>query len=374
MAKGKELLGRAGEVLDDKVLPQVGKAVSNIDPEDTSYYLKNAASVNDEAGTIEGVKSQVDDVLSGVTNQKDKAKDAFDSLSRQGSDALADERYSSRLIKDETKGLFDDQVRRSTEALEKKTLAPIRDKILEGMDELKAKVSYQSTEAFQILENAGKRAPDVQVQIKPVISEIERGIENLKVGGVAVSDSANNSLRNLEGLKARLESIPDGMVSLKDGKRIIQSLDADQIFSNEKGAFAPEADAVKAQARHLFDQQLKRLVPAYGEKMEKVAADTALLSEMSQGWSTEGSVINRLNQLTTEKGRLVDLPRLKRFQEATGIKFESEIQDYLKSRQVLDSEVGYDAFKKTLPGYEPMVQASDNAKRLSDPAVRRSLE
>jgi len=38
------------------------------------------------------------------------------------------------------------------EQLESKTIAPLRERIFQGMDELKAKVSYSSGEAFGLLD------------------------------------------------------------------------------------------------------------------------------------------------------------------------------------------------------------------------------
>ena len=158
-----------------------------------------------------------------------------------------------------------------------------------------------------------------------------------------------------------------------DAKRIIQQIDADQVFVAEKGSFAPEADAVKARVRHLLDDQLKNAVPAYREKMKQVAANTELLADMSRSYGTESSVIGKLQTLGTEKGRLVELPKLKRFQEATGIKFQNEIDEVLNARQILDSDVQLQNFKKSLPGYSDLEATSQRQIALANPQLKREL-
>ena len=83
-----------------------------------------------------------------------RAKDALKAVEQKAKDELSDERYLNSLLRSQAKEQFDDQSRRAIEGLEKKTLAPLHDKILQGMEELKSKVGFTSGEAFDILDKA----------------------------------------------------------------------------------------------------------------------------------------------------------------------------------------------------------------------------
>lgn len=202
--KLKGVGSKLADKIDDTILPGLGKVTAGIEPEDTRYYLQNSKKINAETGSIETVKSDVDDFISGVLGQREKAqaefsgaKDVLKAAEQSAKDSLADERYMTSLLRSQAKEQFDDQSRRAIEGLEKKTLAPLNEKILQGMEELKAKVGQQSGEAFEILDKAWKKSPGASVPLSSVLGEIDNGLKNLTIGGTTISDSATQSARAL---------------------------------------------------------------------------------------------------------------------------------------------------------------------------------
>jgi len=96
---------------------------------------------------------------------------------------------------------------------------------------------------------------------------------------------------------------------------------------------------------------------------------------MSRGYKTESSILGKLQTLGTEKGKTIELPILRRFQESTGINFQQDIDEFLKVRDLLDSPTKLDAYKKGLKSYEWLAQEEVKRKALSDPRVtRKALE
>lgn len=358
-------------------LAKAGKLI-NIPEDVTQKYLKFGDEILDEDSTIQTLKSEVDDVLSNTQNERNRirelvqqSKERLKDSERAVRDRIADERYGNSLNFENAKKQFTDEYTQVIEQLENKTVAPLREKIFNGMDELKQKVSFSSGEAFGLLDQQAKKNPKLSVDLKPVLSEIDDGLKSLMVGGTPVSNSASSSVADLTRLRERLAQIPGGKITLEDAKRIIQQIDKDQVFVQEKGSFAPEADAVKARIRYLIDDNLKEMVPAYREKMKQVAQDTDLLSDMSRGYKTESSILGKLQSLKTEKGRLIEQPILRRFQQATGINFQQDLDDYLKVRDILDSPTELEKLKKTLPSYEQYVAEEVKRKVLSNPKITR---
>lgn len=367
--------------LTDRMLGKVGNALADVDEDITQRYLKKSDEINADQSTLGSVKNLVDDEIvktsSAVNEAKEKLAEAKLRVRQVGqkmSDQIADERYETSINLTAAKEQFADEWRQAVDTLNRKSATDVREKILQGMDELKAKISYASGESIGILEKEAKKNPALKVDLKSQISQLDEGIQKLQVSGVAVSDSANNSLRVMQNVAERLKSIKSGELTLVDAKRIIQQLDEDDIFSMEKGSFQPEADRLKQALRRNLDDQLKSLSPYYKEKMAKVASDTQLLSEMSRGYGTESAAFGKMQALSSEKGRALELPKLKRFQEATGIKFQSELDEYLKVRNILDSDVELNRLKNSMPSAKKVEVLKNRQQELANPEIKRDIE
>jgi len=142
-----------------KGLKKAGNAFAGVPEEVTDKYLRNADEVMNERGTIESVKNEIDDLIVGMKNNKNQivddlsaTKEAMRDRTQQIKDGLADRKYATSLSFDEAKSKFTQEAKEAVEALENKTVAPLREKIFYGMEELKSKVSYSSGEAFGLLD------------------------------------------------------------------------------------------------------------------------------------------------------------------------------------------------------------------------------
>jgi len=93
---------------------------------------------------------------------------------------------------------------------------------------------------------------------------------------------------------------------------------------------------------------------------------------MARGYKTESSILGKLQSLKTEKGRLIEQPILRRFQEATGINFQQDLDDYLKVRDILDSPTKLEQYKKSLPSYADFAREEANRKALANPRLTRN--
>ncbi len=325
-----------GNYIKDKIpsaktiLKKGGKIFANVDEDVTDDYLQRADDINASEATIEGLKGDVDKVIASTRDNVGKAKDSL---------KVAEEN--------------------AVRGLENKDSTAIREGITGGIDKLKQKVIAGSNKAYQSLDELG----DAVVETKDVLGIINKSLDDLKVNGkIPTGDAAKKSYSVLSNLEQNLAE-HEGSIPVKEVKKIIQQLDADDIFSDVSGSFSPQADAAKVKVRQAFNEKLRGMSPTYAKIMDGVSDDTKLLKELSKGYGKDEQLFARLDGLQSAKGKAIEMPRLDELQNKTGTNFKNELSDYLESKFTLKDPTARRQAMEALPEsklYKEALEVADN--------------
>lgn len=395
--------GKKAADLFDTGLKKAGRAFANVPEEYTDEYLKRGGQIaarpeEEILDEISGIYTSRKETLEGAKESYQRSGRKFDEAKqrlkqerqdyvyqareslKQAEEQLKsvadnlkrgyqDDVFQSREVLNQARSQFDNAALESVEALRSKSVLNLKDDILDSIDSLKQKVQAGSGKAYQALENAQGR-----VSTRGMVDTIDSGLGSLTVKGQTVSDSAASSHQVLNKLKERIAQLGDE-ISLPEAKAIIQQLDDDIIYTpGERGVFAPEADAIKLKVRRVLDSALKEKSPEYRAQMAKVAEDAELLSQTRQSMGNEAKVLARLNQLSSVKGRNIDLNLIERLGTKTSKDFKNPIQEYLKVRGVLESPASLKAYKEGLPEHRSLKKAEEAYQALLSPDAKRSTE
>jgi hypothetical protein len=315
--------------------------------EDQKYAARD--SINQASDELNQARSQVNETKSNLNNE------------------FQDNRFQAGEDLRDAKQNLDQAYTTQREQLVNSNVQHLKEPIQDGINQLQEQVSDGSSKAFKILDREKGT-----IGINPLINTLNEQINSLKINGTPISDTAAASVKNLESLGNRLVGLGDN-ITYPQAKQILMQLDGDIKYSSAAGSFSPEADAAKAQIRHELDTILKDNSDAYKKQMQIVAEKTDLLAKLSKGFGTESSVINRLNEIASEKGRQVDLPLLQRLGNHTGQDFTAPIQQHIANVDMLNSPTQMQAMKEALPEFQPYQAALKNNTELRNPAARRSI-
>lgn len=372
--KAAQLGNKALNTVDDSLLPKLGKTIANIPEDMTSEYLakkgnleaRNTEEIMDElVGYYNNASSKLDDSKFGFEN----AKSALDEAKSMARNQLVDEKFNTQNLLSEARESLQNKVMTEKEALKNYSVQNLRDTVSESIDALKAKVSSGSGQAFDALEKIRGK-----FKIYEPLRELEAGIADLTIAGKPISDSANSSFNNLMALKERLEPLAKTGITSTQAKQILQQLDDDIKLSASKGSFSPEADIIKARFRRSLDNIIKSISPEYKAIMQEVADDTQLLTELSSGFGSETKLLNRLNQLSSEKGRSIDLPLLKKLAAKTGQNWDETLDKYLQKQDLVNSPTDFSKYVDNFEEAKNLRGLQDYYNKLRDPNNVRSID
>jgi hypothetical protein len=357
----------------DYLLKKTGKVLSNIPEEYTGEYLarkgelspRSSEEIMDQISGIHGERAHaVEQAEKGVVRNKENVARVEQDLSER----IADAKFKSGTEISRASDDYQNAARGVQEKLKGKSAAGLRDDVLESIDALKDKVTAGSADAYAILGDS-----QGSLSLGPALQTLDNGMNQLQIGGQAISDSAVSSLKNLSNLKGRLSEL-GGTITYPEVKGILQQLDKDIDYKGIAGEYYPEAQAVKRQVRQALDSVLKAKNPDYAKAMAGVSEDAGLLSELSKSFGTESKALGKLNQLSSDKGRLIDLPLLQKLGQKTGKDFTPSIDEYLGAQDVLGSPSKLKALKESTPEFKKLQDLEEKRSLLMDPASKRALE
>lgn len=304
------------------VLTKFGKIFANVDEADAVDYLNRADEVNASTSTIEDLKTTVDKTLSEIDGQKELATKNLDTATDNLERGIKDQKDATGRALQTAKEDFE-------RGLRYKDSSKLRGGISKGMEKLQEKVTAESTKAFEILK---KLPDDVRVVTGSAIASLKTDLASLDIDGAGPAGvSAKKSAKLIKDQIDELEKF-GGELSPVGAKKVLQQLDADDIFSSQKGEHLPDADAAKARARHLINQALGEKSLDYKTQMQVVQADTRLIKKLSSGYGDDDQLFARLGNLQGDKGRNVEQARLAALQNRTGVDFKAELADYLDAK------------------------------------------
>lgn len=378
MKYGKMGVDKLGSV-SDTVLKKIGKVFADVPEEYTSEYLKRGGKINarpeaeifDEIQTlynkgeisIKEANRRIEEARYKLT----QAKDSVNSRKQQLHDQFQDQRYSSSVNTQTEREKFSKAATATKETLQSKNVVGLRNRVVDAIERLKEKVTLDSTESYVILSNQKGT-----VSVRPLLSELEKGIQELKLRGKVLTGTDEKAIQELISLRDRLKEV-GSVIRFPEAKFILQRLGKDTDWPQNAGAFTEVANAVKKRARAVLDQDVKNQVPAYRQIMLTVDENTRLLSELSKKFGSPELALSRLNNITSTRGRHVDFELLKRLGNTTKENFEKPIQDLIKTKDVLGSPSALRALEEGLPEFKTYQAAVGEQKRLAMPETRRQI-
>ncbi len=363
----------------DNMLIKGAKILGNIPEEFTAEYLQRKGKLNPRSA--EEIMTAIDEIRNGYAAEVAQAEKAITEARfhlqgkkeelavrhRDLSKQLEDQKFQAKIQADKANEAYQARARQMKESLKAENLNHLVPKVLDAVKALKDKVIAQSAEAYEIL---GKQKG--KVSIRPILDELKKGLESLTLNGETITKASKQAFEGIQEAISLMEKSGD-MVTFPEAKHILQLMGEDTTYTAMAGEFSKRVDAIKQQARGAFNAKVKRLVPEYGQHMEKVIANTKLLEELSQKFGSADNVMSRLNGIKSAKGRHIDAELLKKLEVETNQPFEKEIQRYLGASDVLSTPSKLEAMTQKLPEHGPKAKTEAEALRLSDPKVRRKV-
>lgn len=349
-------------------------SIFGVSEENAAKYLSNRVRIND-APELSQIKTQVDDAVLQLSKDVDsgkmsveQAKAAHAELKTQIRNQLTDAKVDAR-----------EALRRSEDMLKEsaaKVIQPLKDKraptalasdVVDAVDALKSQVQAKSGAAQEVLNNSGAK-----IDLAPVYRRIDETIDKLKSYG---TDEANAIAAKLHDYKAGLMNENWANISASAAKKRLQGLDQITKYSPLAGSFDQAKNAAFKGVRSELDQSLKAGVPAYGEAMEPVAKDAALLEQASGAFGDERRAIGRLGQIATPKGAL-DREALAQLEQATGKpgQFTKPIDEYTRAQAILKDPQKLEEMKRALPEYASYRAAMAKLAKMRPDWTREQLE
>lgn len=362
-------LGSVGKTIAQKM----GKVLGNIPEETVGTYIDRggqiAARPADEImEDIYQIRQTREQALEKAKEGVSASKENLSKAQQRARDQIADESFALKSDHEKANLDYDRAARGIEKALKGKNVSGLRTDIIDAIGKLKDNVTVGSSQAYEVLGDL-----DGSIRIKPVLDMINKEVDNLTIRGTPVSDSAVSSIKNLNAFYERLSQMGDE-ISFPEAKGIMQQLDRDINYPVAAGQYFPEAQAVKSQVRRAMDKILKSKSTEYKAVMKGVAEDTNLLSKLSEQFGTESRALSKLQSLASEKGKLIDVPMLKKLGEKTGYDFAKPIEEYLTVQNAISGKDGLKALQENTPEFKRLKAIQDKIKQRMNPELRRSIE
>ena len=359
-SQGLKDAGSKAASLGDKVL----STVTGVGQEDIDRYRADPAAIKAQR-PLEDIKGDVDAQIGTYQNNIDVAQEAATKAKAD----LRDHTIEMRQQADQAQNALDSSYQNQKQVLkERNNVTDMRFEVQDAIGELKQQVSDGSSAAYDVL---GQQQGNVSMD--GALRRVQKGIADLHIDGKApASDSAIASMKNLERLQAQLKEIDNASpAAVKD---ILRQLDDDVVYGEGQLSKNPQADLVKKQVRHGLDQELKTRFPAYDAAMQPVQENSKLLAKLSTGYSNEGRIYSKLQNITSSRAQELEVPLLKELGDKTGRDFIRPIQDATQARQILESPKYMDALKSQLPEAQAVKDATTTLKALKGQMPAEEVE
>lgn len=343
--------GRGLKKIPKKMLSSMGSvSEENINKflKDPERYL-NAQTREEVVSKISGV---LDDIDNRVVKGKDsvaKAKENLRILEREIKDGNLDKQLGLDEALSDAKFRLNERFTQVKDIMKSKP-APInlQTQISDSLENLRGKISEGSGKAYRILDEIDKSSGGGKLDIVDVISNIKNSADDF-ASEVGSADKA--AARRLSQLyNDILERAPDGKITLKEVKRILQSLDNETTYSQNVGDFDSYVNSALKNVRRMFDRKLKTVSPDYANQMKYVQKDVDLLSRASKSFGTPDKAFSKLSNIAGKKGQL-DRELLDEIGKKTGNDFVSSIDDFVKTQKTLKSPTAMEDIKRGLNEY-----------------------
>lgn len=371
--RGTKYLGKKLGEGTDYLLKKGGKIGTAVPEPYISEYLsrKGNISARETPEIIDDITSTYADRYKKVAQaERDliRNKDNVSRVENNLKDKMMDLKFKNRFDLEDSRNALNEVFSRKQEGLKQKNVIGLKDDISEAISNLKNKVSAGSQEGYRVLDEANG-----SIDVSPILNSIENVLESFKTRGKFATDADEAAHTAISKLRDRIQQYGENL-SYPEVKQILQSLDRETQYNPNASAYDDIINSAKKSIRSEIDHTLKWEVPEYNQVMKGVSSDAQLLNELTQKFGTDDKVLGRLSQMGSVKGRNIDGDLLKELGQRTGKDFNTPIQDYLKTQDVLKSPNAQKALKEGLPEYSKLQKAVSNRNRLFDPATKRTLE
>lgn len=376
LKKGIESVAPSINKATDYLLKKAGNILTGVPEKYSSEYLKRGGNV------VARPAEQIMDDLTGRFGEAEskylKAKDAVGSSKENVSyvenslkDQLRDKKYDLQNKLSESRDSLDNAYKGQVESLKSHNLNGMTGEIDAALKDLKDTVNKGSSQAYDAL----AADPTAVYNLDAVKNSLKNEMQELTINGTPVSDSAVSSLKSLNSLSDRISSL-GSEINGTQVKKILQQLDKDleSVYGANVGTYAPEADAVKAKIRRMLDTDLKKSNPEYASIMGDVAKDASLLNLASKSFGNEQATLSRLGSLASNKGKEIDAVLLKSLGKRTGRDFETPVNEFIKSRDIMGSPNSMQQLKQSLPEYGAYSDIETQLSQARDPSVLRNIQ
>lgn len=291
--------GKSGQSkLSEFGLKKIGKIFANIDEDVTEQYLKNPKKFA-KIQTIEELKDNLDNAIAKQRAGVEGAEAALKEADSQFKAAVKDLETDLKIAKGDLKGA-EKQARfelKNKEAPER-AIGEVED-TLKG---LKQKVIRGSDEAFEILENETKNT-GARFNRKSIEDLYQGALDSLKIEGAPPpTGGGRKAFSSIQSELERIRELPEA-VEPSSVKKLIKALD-DDIWGMESASdFVGPEIGLRRQIRRGLDEGLKEFSPGYRARMESLADDTKLLSELNKKFGTREKIARELYQIDNPKKR-----------------------------------------------------------------------
>lgn len=270
IAGGKKVVEGIKEI-PSSLLSYLGGVKKDVIKEYTQFHSRiNAAPSIEELKNVSDdfVGKLAADVESAKLNHSE-AKDAFKAFESDLKDTFRNQGYDAKEAVASAKITLENAHRASIQ----NTAQDIVDTVKSLQDEVVA----GSSKSFEILEKSG-----IEIPVAPVKAKITTLINQMKVNGQeAVGSEAKAAISRLEEMRASLDGFSK-KIPAAETKKLLQQIQRDASYGMGPGQFNGETDKATKEIAAFINQGIKSKSPEYAAQMEKVAADTGLLSQSKE--------------------------------------------------------------------------------------------
>jgi hypothetical protein len=383
-------LGGAGKAVVEAVkgaravAPKVVSVLGGPKVEAIQKYLADPEAVK-RAKSPEAIKELMDEAIAKLKADVESGKIKLDEAKEILGEAEQRVRDVSQArkadIADALKLAREDFKEAQAELLEPikraKPPATLASDIIDAADELKAKVSADSEESYKILdrlEQQAKAGAVPRVNLGDVPDFIKNLQSDLKVNGKLLSAEERAAFNALEKYRVQGAAVFRERVAYPTVKRIIQSIDRDiRTYGAPNSAQFSDLSREKLlQLRRGLDQIIKTTSPEYAAQMEKVAAGTELLNDVSKFLGREQKIQGKLEGIwrpaqASDKDLVIQLGK------AVNKDFAGPINAYAQAKQLAQQPLAMEAMAKGLPQAKELAQAEAQMARLRRPGAEQIL-
>lgn len=304
-------------------------------------YLENPQALR-TAKNAEEVKMMIDESIDkimsdlnsknlAVKDAKDVLKTTRDQMYQTFKEQNMDAREAVRMANQSLK-----------EAQQKAVLGAAQD-LQQDILSLRKQVTEGSSGAFDILDKA-----DIKMKSASLVKSLKKEIKSHSIAGEIPPELAKSTA----GLQEFVSRLPEE-VSGPEIKKLLQYVQRSTDYARSGTEFTGNADEVFQNFARGIRNNLNKKSPQYAKEMEKVAANTRLLRDLSP-FGDMNAAVSKLSTIGTAKN-VAERDALKRLGEITGrnyidaieqtrlsefkdVKTAEQMTDYLRRKGLLNLE------------------------------------